>query len=476
MNVILIVSDTFRRDHLGCYGNTWVKTPNLDKLASESFVFDNAYTASFPTVPNRHDIMTGRFTFTYADWEPLPRDEVVLAQVLSEAGYVTMMVADTPHILQRGFHYDRGFSGFVWVRGQENDRLRTDPQEVELPCNPSKLRHPDFTVVQYLRNTALRTYEEDYFVAMTMREAARWLERNRRAKFFLYVDTFDPHEPWDPPEWYVELYDPGYEGEKVIYPRYAPCDFLTERELKHVRALYAGEVTMVDSWVGYLLKRVEEMGLLDKTTIIFTTDHGFLHGEHGIMGKSLIWPGGYADVPLYEEIARIPLIIRLPGMRMGRRIKAYAQPPDLMPTILDLCGAEIPDTVQGTSLLPVMRGERAETRPLAISTPPLCHDPNGGRPTTITCGEWSLIYYGNPDTPLMRHLTAAVDSIERPAVVPTEKVPEPELYHLPSDPGQKRNVISENRGVAEQLHRMHVEFLERLGMEERFLRHRRRLW
>lgn len=114
MNIVLIVSDTFRRDHLGCYGNDWIHTPNIDNLAKESVMFNNAYAASFPTVPNRRDLVTGRFTFTHSDWSPLPRDEVVLADVLREDGYVTMLIADTPHILKDGYHFDRGFDGWIW--------------------------------------------------------------------------------------------------------------------------------------------------------------------------------------------------------------------------------------------------------------------------------------------------------------------------------------------------------------------------
>ncbi len=273
MNFVVIVSDTFRRDHLGCYGNDWIHTPNLDRLASESLVFDQARTASFPTVPNRRDVLTGRFTFTYCDWAPLPPDEVVIAEVMGEAGYTTMMILDTPHIVAHGYNFSRGFQGWEWIRGQEHDEWRTSPKDPELPCAPEKLRRPDTTVKQYLRNVSDRTSEEDYFVARTMRSAMRWLEENRDSKpFFLYVDTFDPHEPWDPPRWYVDLYDPGYEVEEVIYPNYAPCDYLSEAELKHARALYAGEVSLVDTWVGRLLDRVDELGLRDDTVVIFTTD------------------------------------------------------------------------------------------------------------------------------------------------------------------------------------------------------------
>ena len=122
MNIILIVCDTLRRDHLGCYGNDWISTPHIDRFASRSIIFNRAYAASFPTVPHRHDVMTGRYTFIESEWEPLPRDEVILAQELGKAGYCSMMVIDQPHIVENGYHYDRGFTGWEWIRGQETDR------------------------------------------------------------------------------------------------------------------------------------------------------------------------------------------------------------------------------------------------------------------------------------------------------------------------------------------------------------------
>ncbi len=167
MNVILIISDTLRRDHLGVYGNDWIRTPNIDGFAQSATVFDRAYAASFPTVPNRFDVMTGQFTFHYFAWSPLPPDAVVMGQVLAEAGWTTMMIADTPHILQSGFHFDRGFSGWEWIRGQENDRWKTSPADPELPCDASKLREPERTVKQYLRNISGRHQEQDSFCMWT---------------------------------------------------------------------------------------------------------------------------------------------------------------------------------------------------------------------------------------------------------------------------------------------------------------------
>jgi len=127
------------------------------------------------------------------------------------------------------------------------------------------------------------------------------------------------------------------------------------------------------------------------------------------------------------------------------------------------------------SLVPAMRGGRDFTRPLAISTPSLAIAPSGGRPTTITEGDWSLVYYGAPGGQLLSHLSRAVDDIPRHAVVPTDGVPGPELYDLEHDPAQKYNVYQESRDIAVKLHADHVHFLERLGMREEFLSHRRQL-
>jgi len=231
MNVILIVSDTFRHDYLGCYGNEWIRTPSLDGFARKATVFDRAYAASFPTVPHRHDLYTGRYTFTYSDWAPLPKNETVLPQALRQTGCVTQLIVDTPHILKDGFNYDRGFDGWLWIRGQENDRYMTAPKEVKLPCEPSKLRKRGVTTTQHLRNVSSRRSESDHFVAQTMTAAMKWLELNynQHDKFFLHVDTFDPHEPWDPPRWYVDMYDPGYDGEEVVYPVYGPSDYSDRR-------------------------------------------------------------------------------------------------------------------------------------------------------------------------------------------------------------------------------------------------------
>jgi arylsulfatase A-like enzyme len=290
MNVILIISDTLRRDFLGCYGNEFIHTPYLDRFAEEAIVFDRAKSGSFPTVPCRNDIMTGRWSLAYKQWSPLDSEEAVLSEILNKAGYHTACFVDVPNAFSPGYNYQRGFQAWEVIRGQEIDKWKTTSKPIHLPCDPKKLRFGGKWTSQYLQNVSWRQVEEDYFPARTMRTAARWIEENIGNPFFLYVDTFDPHEPWDPPQHYLARYEPnGYEGDEVIYPRYDRWEkFMTEKELQHCRNLYAGEVSLVDRWIGFLVERVQDLGLLDDTAIMVTSDHGFYLGEHKHIGKSIM--------------------------------------------------------------------------------------------------------------------------------------------------------------------------------------------
>jgi arylsulfatase A-like enzyme len=472
-NIILIISDTFRNDLLlGGFkvkGGIYAEVSNLKKFTEESIFFRRTYCASFPTVPNRHDLLTGKYTFTYSDWAPLPKDEVVLPQILKKLGYVSMLIGDTPHIFKDGFNYDRGFDGWVWIRGQENDRYRTDPENIVLPCNPGKLRNVE-TTIQHMRNNALRVFEDDWIPARTSNAAVRWLEKNYNRNFFLYIDFFDPHEPWDPLEYYVEQYDPNYKGEKVIYPMYGPSDYLTKEELEHCRAMYAGEATLVDKWIGRILEKVEELGLWDNTALIFTSDHGFYLGEHRLIGKSIIMENVQGLAPLYEEVAHIPLVLRLPDSMMnnkkGLKLDELAQTPDITATILELAGSDY--KVEGSSLLPLIRGESSKLRDFVVSTPSLIHGANGGLRPTITSEDWSLILSSVETRVKENEHTMIVDGKLR-VLKPFGKI-DTELYNIKDDKKQEKNLIYEHKEVAVVLKEKFVELLKKQNTKEEFIR------
>jgi arylsulfatase A-like enzyme len=312
-----------------------------------------------------------------------------------------------------------------------------------------------------------------------MTAATNWLELNynQYEKFFLYVDTFDPHEPWDPPKYYVDMYDPGYEGEEVIYPWYNLCDMLTPEELNHCKALYAGEVTMVDRWIGMLLKKVEDLGLYEDTAVIFTSDHGFCLGEHNLIGKLICTPKvDSAFVPLYDEIAHVPLVIRLPNVKGGKHCDALVQSPDLTPTIIDLLEARNPGTMAGESLIPLIMEEEVDWRDFIVSSPPLSSinsrkglsQPLRGQRITITTDEWSLIYPGQIEDMLKENpgRRKIFDTIEK-TIGKVEK----ELFNLRKDPTWKNNVFNEEKDVAKELHSKFVEFLGKVKTKEEYLRY-----
>jgi len=465
MNVIIIVSDTLRRDHLGCYGNKWISTPNIDKFSKISLVFDNAYIGSFPTVPHRRDLFTGRFIFTYTDWSPLTSDEIVLSEMLQPHGYLSMFIADTPHTTAPGYNYQRGFSAWIRIRGQEGDPITTEPTDIELPCAPEKLRNP-VRVKQMLRNNLLRKSEEDYFCAQTMRQACMWLEKNYKEKFFLYVDTFDPHEPWDSPHYYVDMYDKNYDGEEIIYPVYGPCDYLTKREIQHIRAHYAGEVTLVDRWVGRLFQKIEDLGLLENTIVVFTTDHGFYHGEHNLMGKSIITEKHQGLAPLYEEVTHIPLLMYIPGVK-SRRIKPIVQVPDITATILHLAKVKDQSQINGKSMLPLIEKNK-KIRNYAVSAPSIIYGSTGGQKVTITDESGWVFIYGLEISEQKEFITRIVDGEVR-IQKPLSRNLEPELYYLPEDPEQKKNIFSKNKEIAKKLHLKFLDFLKSVKTDEKII-------
>lgn len=368
MNVILIVLDTLRADHLGCYGNPWIQTPTLDALARESVLFTRAFPESLPTIPMRRALHTGRRTFPFRDWtppkgdpvisygwQPIREDQTTLAEILSRNGYHTGFITDTFHYFKPSMNFHRGFDQWRWIRGQEADPYGSVAlirrEQVEALMTPPMLRFgPAPMIRQYLANQAQRRGEEDYQAPRVFREAMQCLEENQdQEKLFLLIDCFDPHEPWDPPRHYVDLYDPGYRGREVIMPPYGSADRLSEAELRHMRALYAAEVTMVDRWLGLFLERARSLGFLDSSLLIVTSDHGHQLGEHGLLGK--------VAFGLYRELMDVPLLIRHPdGVGAGRRVDAFAQHHDIPATILPLLGIEPPQPLDGMNLWRFVEG------------------------------------------------------------------------------------------------------------------------
>ena len=459
MNVIWIVSDTFRRDHVGAYGNRWIHTPSIDALAASAVRFDSHYSAGFPTMPTRADHQTGRWTMSFMGWQPLPTGVTTLAEILAGHGMHTAASVDTPYYIRDGMNYDRGFQSFFMNVGQ--DTLWS------LIPEPG-YHHEGLDVRATWRS------ESDRNAPKTFMSAIQWLERHYKEDFFLYVDTWDPHEPWDAPSYYTELYMPEYDGELVLplYGNWHDVPGYEEAQMRKGHATYCGEITMVDTWVGFLLKSVENMGLADKTVVIFTTDHGFYFGEHGgLFGKmsSDKYPDGtlrpydelgsqWSYSPLFEEIVHLPLVIRSPEITPGI-YSGLSSAIDVMPTVLDLLGLDVPAFVQGRSLAPAMRDNSFHGREYVVSSLPFA---NPGDPvlsvdnflrdlkdppvTTVTSGEWSLLYSPAPGVS--------------------------QLYNLNTDPQQLDNVIERHTDIAGDIHKLLVDFMRENEVPERLLQPR----
>ena len=364
MNIVLVVFDSLRKDCIGCYGEPFwgkVHTPHLDALAKESLVMDRAYPESLPTLPTRRALYTGRrvYPFHNADfrlkgdfvgapgWGPIPEDQPTLAEMLSEAGYRTGLISDVYHQFKPSKNYWRGFNQWMFLRGQEGDKYRSGPvpsQETIDRWLPREIQTEGRIafIRQCLMNMHDRTVEEDYFNARVMIESAKWLQQNRDAeKFFLTVESFDPHEPWFVPEHYRRMYD-DTDGPEQVISGYADTTTMPPHLLRRTQANYSGLVTMCDRWFGHLYETMRTLGLLDNTLLIVTTDHGHCIGDANYIGKR-----GY---PASRAVNDVPIIIRHPeGVGAGKRSDLLVNHTDITALILEFAGVKPQQPLDGAS-------------------------------------------------------------------------------------------------------------------------------
>ncbi len=417
MNLVVVMLDSLRQDHVSCYG--WdgcpVETPNLDALAAEAVVFDNCYPEGLPTIPVRTELHTGQHSLIHRAWQPREPSDVVLAELLRAEGFLSFLAADTYHLFKPDMNFHRGFHAFEWIRGQEYDGWRTDPptnRRLEDHVNDSYDAHWRGQVEQFLKNIDDCEAPEDFACCRTVDTAIRWLERNRsdRPKF-LWLDTFQNHEPWCPPAEFDRYGPADYDGPRTIMPKGGRAlDWGDEGIIEFVRGAYAGEAAYVDWCMGRLFGAMRELGYMDDTLICVLSDHGHPLADHGKFLK-----GGDR---MYSELLKVPLIMRLPrGEFGGRRLDALAQFPDLAPTWLDALGfPEACHDMAGLSLMPTIRGEIEEIRTATISG-----------------------YFRQP--------YRAVRSKQYSYVVQPPDQPD-ELYDLVADPREQNNILAEKPEVA----------------------------
>jgi arylsulfatase A-like enzyme len=271
-----------------------------------------------------------------------------------------MLVSDHPHLFEvGGENYHTDFTAWEYERGHESDPWKTRP-------DPSWMGAPMFGRVSMAYDNSRGYFkdEDDFPGPKTMATAAKWIDDNasHHDRFFLFVDEFDPHEPFDAPEPYASMYDPTWEGAHLIWPPYAAAaqqrGILDARQAHQVRSSYGGKLTMIDHWFGKVLDSIDRNGLLEDTAIIVCTDHGHYLGEKDIWGK----PG----VMQYETLGHMPLLVHWPGASGGTTCDALTTGVDLFATIADVFGVTPEHRTHGRSLVPLLTGSATSIRDWAI--------------------------------------------------------------------------------------------------------------
>jgi uncharacterized sulfatase len=367
MNVLFIISDDMNND-LGTYGHPFVKSPNLDKLASRGVKFDRAY-CQFPwCAPSRASFMTGLrpdttkvMDLTYHFRQGLP-NVVTLPQAFMKAGYFAARVGKVYHYGNPG---DIGTSGaddpaswnqVVNPAGRDKTALENDiliyPPTTGLGSSMSLL--------------ADRTgKDEEHTDGKVATEAIKLMENNKDKPFFLAVGFYKPHCPWVAPQKWFDIYKLEDEVLPPIAPNWKstvptaaydtgaewPYRGVTPAQAQECRRAYHATISYVDSQIGRVVEALDRLGLAKTTIIVFISDHGYHLGEHGLWMKQTC----------FEEAARIPLFIVDPRASANGKIsKRTVELVDLYPTLTDLAGVKAPEGLEGVSLRPLLENPDAQ--------------------------------------------------------------------------------------------------------------------
>jgi arylsulfatase A-like enzyme len=385
---VLIVLDTLRADGLSAYGNPRPTSPNIDALAAEGALFEQTISHTAWTLPGFVGLLSAR----YPSAAVMPgRLELSLVENLRQAGFATAAFTEGAWVSSK-FGLDRGFA--TW----------SEPTNI-VPVAVGK-RRMNMTVPQ----------AED--VEETFRRANEWLGANADKRFFLLVHTYEVHTPYRRTEYSSDL-EPGRLGATFEMADSGRLSDPTPDELHYIRALYDGGVAAADREVGGLLARLEALGVADRTLVVVTSDHGEDLGDRAPPGA------GTHGNALYEELVRVPLVIRdprteHPGLRVDEQVRLV----DVMPTILELLGLPADENADGRSLAPWLRPGERSARP-AFGRLVSHHDVI--RKESLRSDGYKLILNRFPQLPLV------------------------ELYDLADDPRELLNLSEEQPELRERL-------------------------
>lgn len=444
-NVVVVVLDSLRYDHVGVNGNDWIRTPAIDALAADSLRFTRAFPEAMPTVPARRSLLTGRRVYPWRDWKPtrnlpdspgwtgLSADEATWLSELERQGWWTGYVTDNPFLAfaPSWAPLRDGVDRFQKIAGQVGARHPADTVTLAearrwLPADMASGEDKYLASMrQHLANLAGARDESEQCCARVFTHAIDVLDQARRAgrPFALVVDCFDPHEPWAPVERYRRMYgDDDYQGPEPGNVRYRPASYLTDAERARLPALYAAAVTQTDAWLGRFLERLHDGRLADDTIVVLLSDHGIVLGERGWTGKPAL--------ELHPELIHVPFLIRAPGGRRARETTDYfASPHDVGPTLLAMTGGPLPASMDGSDLSPLLTGTR----------------PQIARPFWF--GGYANHWYYRDD---------------RWAMIADANNTGRELFDLRADPGETATVGAEN---LDRMEAIHAKVLDATGLD-----------
>lgn len=461
-NLLFIYTDEQAFNTLAAYGNERIEMPNLNRLASESTVFDECYVTQPVCTPSRSSLLTGLYPHTSGMTEnnvPLRSETKCLPEMLSDR-YVTAHHGKW-HLgnelyAQHGFRewvsIEDGYNGWNTEGFPKDKRSDYHHWLIDRGFRPKNGEW-------FARHEAARLPEEHGKPAFLAETASRFLRENRESPFVLYVNFLEPHMPFfGPRDGQYPLSDiplppnfdavPG-EGQtlkaRLLHKNYmlhgaSGVDLSSEQGWRQLIAQYWGLCSLVDTHVGMILDALDECGLRDSTIVVFTSDHGDMMGSHQLVAKTV----------MFQEAVRVPLMIRLPARTEGRRIMGPVSQIDVVPTLLDLLGQPVPDHLQGKSLRPWIEDpSKRHEEDVFIEW----NGPNNGLGDVE--GQVSIPDWMTERATREQIVATSTDPI-RTVVTPDgwkfcwSPLGEHELYNLREDPGETTNAVN-NPAQAERV-------------------------
>lgn len=422
-NLILIVADCLRTDRLGCYGAPRSSAPTIDRLAAEGVLFEQAVAMGFHTLTTMAAVITGCYPSTYGGYASLTSERPRLPSELQTLGYQTAAFAPNPYLSEaRG--YSLGFDHF---------------DECVPKITPRSTTWQGWTVRGFnrlLKRWGIGIECPPYLNARLLTQRAlQWLARVGEP-YFLWLHYMDAHTPYNLQRCSLAL--PGGRGQRPY--RYGfwkhlwkETDRVTEEELVLAQHLYESGIQNIDGQIAYLMRALDDLGQLDRTTLMILSDHGEAFKEHGAFGHS-----NY----LYDEIIRIPLIVSpADSTGAGHRVMGQVRQLDLAPTLIELAGGSPPASMEGVSLVPSLRGEDlGESLPAISQT-----NPKKQWLVSLREPPWKLIWRVDPGTMQSHRI---------------------ELYHLGEDPEERNDVAALYPDKATAMQNRLAEHIEKLDLQD----------